>query len=75
MKHTDLRDGMKIRAVADWCDCWKADDEFVVKMDTGPGHDPMPYVECHDPDNGGHHTLDAMDDGDGELPEFEPVAG
>ena len=73
MKHAELREGMTIKAVADYADCWRAGDEFVVHMDAGEGHAPMPFIKCHDPHNGPQHGLDGMDDGDGELPEFEPA--
>jgi hypothetical protein len=71
MQHKDLREGMKIKAMGDWCDCWKSGDEFTVKADSEGAQPPRLYIDCHDPENGPKHGLD---DGDGELPEFEPVA-
>lgn len=69
MHITDIKDGMKIRATADWADCWKAGDEFVVKMD----ENGTPTIQCHDPENGPSHGLDGTCDEDGNLPEFEAV--
>lgn len=74
MKHADLKEGMKIRATCDYADsCWKTGDEFIVHMEIGEGHAPLPFIECHDTENGPQHLLDALDEGDGELPEFEPT--
>lgn len=74
MKHSELREGMTIRATSDWADtCWKSGDEFTVYMDNGEGHAPLPFIKCHDPENGPQHGLDALDDGDDNLPEFEIV--
>ncbi|MHB1086117.1 MAG: hypothetical protein ACYCZ0_00010 [Minisyncoccota bacterium] len=44
MKLSDIKVGMKIRAVADWADCWKTGDEFVTFEESG-----VPAIHCHDP--------------------------
>jgi hypothetical protein len=71
MKYSDLKPGMKIRATADWGDCWKVGDEFTVYADDAGEM----AIYCHDPDNGPHHGLMASATDDGDLPEFAPVDG
>lgn len=67
MRYSDLKPGMKIRAVADWCDCWKAGDEFEVRA----ADDGEMAIRCHDGDFGGQHGLLSTATDDGDLPEFE----
>lgn len=68
MKYNDLKPGMKIRATADWADCWKAGDEFEV-YDLPNG---VHAINCHGV-LGTYHGLDGTATEDGELPEFEPA--
>lgn len=68
MKYSDLKPGMKIRAVAAWSDCWAAGDEFDVYE-----RDGVMSINCHDGEFGPHHGLDGTATEDGDLPEFEPA--
>lgn len=82
MKYSDLKAGMKIRAVGDWSDCWKVGDEFEVAEAGGWWYRLLCFlglrrrdyfIGCHDHENGGHHGLDGTATDDGDLPEFEPA--
>lgn len=60
MNISELKAGMKIKAVGDWADaCWKDGDVLEVKVDKAGV-----FVGC----SAGKHYLDGTADDDGSLP-------
>ena len=43
---------MRIKALYDWCDCWKKGDIFEVTFPEGKA-----TIQCHDPENGPNHEI------------------
>lgn len=64
MKYSELKIGLRIRAIINWADCWTIGDEFTIAFDNNNNY----YIMCSE----GMHILDddLMTD---DLPEFEII--